>query len=52
MASGLWPIGWIILTAAFFYNLTVEAGQSGVIQELSCHEFVPFAFWTCRDVRL
>jgi L-lactate transport len=32
MASGLWPIGWIILTAVFFYNLTVEAGQSEVIQ--------------------
>jgi L-lactate transport len=32
MASGLWPIGWIILTAVFFYNLTVEAGQSRVIQ--------------------
>ena len=32
MASGLWPIGWIILTAVFFYNLTVAAGQSGIIQ--------------------
>jgi acyl-CoA synthetase (AMP-forming)/AMP-acid ligase II len=32
MVSGLWPIGWIILTAVFFYNLTVEAGQSGIIQ--------------------
>src|ERR1019366_4785807 len=32
MASGLWPIGWIILTAVFFYNLTVEAGQSRIIQ--------------------
>ena len=32
MLSGLWPIGWIILTAVFFYNLTVEAGQSEVIQ--------------------
>lgn len=32
MVSGLWPIGWIILTAVFFYNLTVEAGQSEVIQ--------------------
>ena len=28
MVSGLWPIGWIILTAVFFYNLSVEAGQS------------------------
>jgi len=32
MASGLWPIGWIILTAVFFYNLTVEGRQSEVIQ--------------------
>src|ERR1700756_3945660 len=32
MVSGLWPIGWIILTAVFFYNLTVEAGQSEVVQ--------------------
>ena len=32
MVSGLWPIGWIILTAVFFYNLTVEAGQSAIIQ--------------------
>ena len=31
VVSGLWPIGWIILTAVFFYNLTVEAGQSEVI---------------------
>lgn len=30
--SGLWPIGWIILAAVFFYNLTVEAGQSEVIE--------------------
>lgn len=32
MVSGLWPIGWIILAAVFFYNLTVEAGQSEIIQ--------------------
>jgi L-lactate transport len=32
MASGLWPVGWIILTAVFFYNLTVEGGQSEIIQ--------------------
>jgi L-lactate transport len=32
MVSGLWPIGWIILTAVFFYNLTVEGGQSGIIE--------------------
>ena len=24
MASGLWPIGWIILTAVFFYNLLTQ----------------------------
>ncbi len=32
MAIGLWPIGWIILTAVFFYNLTVEAGQFEVLK--------------------
>lgn len=32
MATGLWPIGWIILTAVFFYNLTVEAGQFEVLK--------------------
>src|SRR5215467_3670928 len=32
MVSGLWPIGWIILTAVFFYNLTVEAGQTEIIE--------------------
>lgn len=32
MVTGLFPIGWIILTAVFFYNLTVEAGQFQVIK--------------------
>jgi L-lactate transport len=32
MASGLWPIGWIILSAVFFYNLIVEGGRSEIIQ--------------------
>jgi L-lactate transport len=32
MVNGLFPIGWIILTAVFFYNLTVEAGQSEIIK--------------------
>jgi lactate permease len=32
MATGLFPIGWIILTAVFFYNLTVEAGQFEIIK--------------------
>ena len=27
MANGLFPIGWIILTAVFLYNLTVEFGS-------------------------
>jgi L-lactate transport len=31
MASGLWPIGWIIFTAVFFYNINVEAGQPAII---------------------
>lgn len=29
--TGLFPMGWVILTAVFFYNLTVEAGQFEVI---------------------
>jgi lactate permease len=32
MVTGLFPIGWIILTAVFFYNLMVEAGQFEVIK--------------------
>lgn len=32
MVNGLFPIGWIILTAVFFYNLTVEAGQFDIIK--------------------
>ena len=32
MLNGLFPIGWIILTAVFFYNLTVDAGQFEVIK--------------------
>jgi lactate permease len=32
MVNGLFPIGWIILTAVFFYNLTVDAGQFDVIK--------------------
>ncbi len=32
MTTGLFPIGWIILTAVFFYNLTVEAGQFDVLK--------------------
>jgi lactate permease len=32
MANGLFPIGWIILTAVFLYNLTVESGQFEVIK--------------------
>ena len=32
MTTGLFPIGWIILTAVFLYNLTVEAGQFEIIK--------------------
>jgi lactate permease len=32
MLTGLFPIGWIILTAVYFYNLTVEAGQFDVLK--------------------
>lgn len=30
--NGLFPIGWIIITAVFFYNLTIEAGQFEIIK--------------------
>ena len=30
--NGLFPIGWIIITAVFFCNLTVEAGQFEIIK--------------------
>lgn len=32
MLSGIFPIGWIILTAVFLYNLTVESGQFEIIK--------------------
>ncbi len=32
VVTGLFPIGWIILTAVFLYNLTVESGQFEVIK--------------------
>ncbi len=32
MITGLFPIGWIILTAVFLYNLTVESGQFEIIK--------------------
>ncbi|MGC7871414.1 L-lactate permease [Desulfosporosinus sp. SYSU MS00001] len=30
--NGLFPIGWIIVSAVFLYNLTVEAGQFDIIK--------------------
>lgn len=33
MVTGLFPIGWIILTAVFLFNLTVESGQFEVIKQ-------------------
>lgn len=30
--NGLFPIGWIVLTAVFLYNLTVEAGQFEIMK--------------------
>ncbi|MDA8441908.1 MAG: L-lactate permease, partial [Peptococcaceae bacterium] len=30
--NGLFPIAWIIVTAVFLYNLTVEAGQFDIIK--------------------
>lgn len=32
VVNGLFPIGWIVLTAVFLYNLTVESGQFEVIK--------------------
>lgn len=32
MLTGIFPIGWIILTAVFLYNLTVESGQFEIIK--------------------
>jgi len=30
---GLWPIGWIVVTVVFLYNLTVETGQFKIIKD-------------------
>ncbi|HBV99203.1 MAG: lactate permease [Peptococcaceae bacterium BICA1-7] len=30
---GLWPIGWIIVTAVFLYNMTVKTGQFEIIKD-------------------
>ncbi len=32
VANGLFPIGWIILTAVFMYNLMVESGQFDIVK--------------------
>src|SRR4029079_12934230 len=32
MAFGLWPISWIVLSAVYFYNLSVESGDFDVIR--------------------
>ena len=32
MAFGLWPISWVLLSALFFYNLTVASGDFDVIR--------------------
>src|SRR5881392_560254 len=32
MAYGLWPICWIVVSAVFFYNLSVESGDFDVIR--------------------
>ena len=33
MASGLLPIGWIVLSAVFLYNISVESGSFAVVRE-------------------
>ncbi|MFZ5646347.1 MAG: L-lactate permease [Bacillota bacterium] len=30
---GLWPIGWIVVTAVFLYNMTVKTGQFEIIKD-------------------
>jgi len=32
IANGLFPIGWVVFTAVFLYNLTVDAGQFNIIK--------------------
>ncbi|HEY8909986.1 MAG TPA: lactate permease LctP family transporter [Desulfosporosinus sp.] len=32
MVNGLFPIAWIVITAVFLYNLTIEAGQFEIIK--------------------
>lgn len=32
IANGLFPIGWVVFTAVFLYNLTVDAGQFDIIK--------------------
>jgi glycolate permease/lactate permease len=32
MAFGLWPISWIVMSAVFFYNLSVQSGDFDVIR--------------------
>src|SRR5258705_797120 len=32
MAFGLWPISWIVVSAVYFYNLSVESGDFDVIR--------------------
>ncbi len=32
MAYGLWPISWIVFSAVFFYNVSVESGDFDVIR--------------------
>src|SRR5580765_7584207 len=32
MAYGLWPISWVVVSAVFFYNLSVESGDFDVIR--------------------
>jgi glycolate permease/lactate permease len=32
MFYGLWPIAWIVITAVYLYNLTVESGQFEIIK--------------------
>ncbi len=37
LAFGLWPIGWVVFAAVFFYNLSVASGDFDVIRRSLAH---------------
>ena len=53
MAFGLWPISWVVVSAVFFYNLTVASGDFDVIRRSLARltEELPDAKRTARRTR-